>query len=58
MSILTFYIVKGHRLAPLKRPKTRKIVRHRRKQDVEKGDLGKFKHVSPKIVYRAIFDVL
>ncbi len=58
MSILTFYIVKGHLLSPPKRPKTRKIVRYRRKQDVEKGDLGKFKHASLKIVYRAIFDVL
>ena len=58
MSILTFYIVKGHRLSPPKRSNSRKIVRHRRKQDVDKGDLGKFKHASLKIVYRAIFDVL
>ena len=57
MSILTFYIVKDHFLSPPKRPNSRKIVRHRRKQDVENAIL-KFKHASPKIVYRAIFDVL
>ena len=32
-------VAKGHRLSPPKRPNSRKIVRHRRKQDVEKGDL-------------------